>query len=157
VYLGPPISPQSGIFSQMRRLEQTPLRLSIKADSLMWATMKRFGSSPYLARPRSADLSRSSFNGTSHSFYRSISLYSSTSNNFSDSHATEDSSTDEGIFLVCGSIYTDSILRLWFANQFILFVFGNLNFREVNSLQARFRIARYYLCIEHNLWNIMYV
>lgn len=35
VYLGPPISPQSGIFSQMRRLEQTPLRLSIKADSLM--------------------------------------------------------------------------------------------------------------------------
>jgi len=72
--------------------------------------MKRFGSSPYLARPRSADLSRS-FNGTSHSFYRSISLYSSTSNNFSDSHATEDSSTDEGIFLVCGLIYTDSILR----------------------------------------------
>lgn len=35
VYLGPPISPQSGIFSQMRRLEQTPLRLSIKTDSLM--------------------------------------------------------------------------------------------------------------------------
>nr|KAF7431866.1 hypothetical protein H0235_004790 [Vespula pensylvanica] len=30
VYLGPPISPQSGIFSQTRRLEQTPLRLSIK-------------------------------------------------------------------------------------------------------------------------------
>lgn len=46
VYLGPPISPQSGIFSQMRRLEQTPLRLSIKADSLMWTTMKRFGPTP---------------------------------------------------------------------------------------------------------------
>lgn len=46
VYLGPPISPQSGIFSQMRRLEQTPLRLSIKADSLMWTTMKRFGPAP---------------------------------------------------------------------------------------------------------------
>lgn len=48
VYLGPPISPQSGIFSQMRRLEQTPLRLSIKADSLMWTTMKRFGRTPAL-------------------------------------------------------------------------------------------------------------
>lgn len=95
VYLGPPISPQSGIFSQMRRLEQTPLRLSIKADSLMWTTMKRFGPAPAPRLPPSS-LCRSF--SLFLSYIRSVNLPPSIPlpDNFTSNHAI-----GQGIFKSC--------------------------------------------------------